>query len=316
MSGPRTVADLGEFGLIDRITKKLRPAPAGEVWSGDDAAVLSRPEGDVVVSTDVLVEDVDFSTSWASGADVGWKAVAVNVSDLAAMGAAPWRAVATLSLPPTTTIELVDDVIDGLVASAEHHGVELVGGDLSRADEIVLGLTVLGVVDGEPVLRSGAREEDGIYVTGTLGGARAGLDILRGVSDAAPKAHATLVARQLRPTARLAEGAALRRGGATAMIDVSDGLIADLMHLLDASGLGCRLDPGAIPVDAGVPDPSYALYGGEDFELLFTLPGDRTAVAREVGATLLGIATHEGRFLGETAFEALEGAGWDHLRHR
>ena len=316
MSAPRTVADLGEFGLIDRITRKLRPAPAGEVWSGDDAAVLSRPDGDVVVSTDVLVEDVDFSTSWASGADVGWKAVAVNASDLAAMGAAPWRAVATLALPPTTTIDLVDDLIDGLVASAGQHDVELVGGDLSRADEIVLGLTVLGILDGDPVLRSGAREGDAIYVTGALGGARAGLDILRGVTEAAGATREKLIARQLRPTARLAEGDALRRGGATAMVDVSDGLVADLTHLLDASGLGCRLDPDAIPLEEGVPDLSYALHGGEDFELLFTLPREREAVAQEVGASLLGMTTREGRFLGGTEFEALEGAGWDHLRHR
>jgi thiamine-monophosphate kinase len=316
MSAPRTVAELGEFGLIERIARGLPSPPDGEIWSGDDAAVLPRPPGDLVVSTDVLVEDVDFSTSWASGADVGWKAVAANLSDLAAMGAFPWRAVATLALPSTTSIEFVDRVIEGIVAAASVHQLGLVGGDISRADKIVLGLTVLGLVEGPVVARSGAREGDGIYVTGRLGGARAGLDILRGASDVSEEHRDALVARQLRPTARVQEGGALRRAGATAMIDVSDGLIADLTHLLDASGLGCRLDPDLVPVDDGVPDPGYALYGGEDLELLFTMPPGREAAAESVGATRIGVSAREGRSLGDIAFEDLEGAGWDHLRGR
>ena len=315
MSEPRTVADLGEFGLIDRIVERLPRAPEGELWSGDDAAVLTQPEGDVVVSTDVMVEDVDFSTEWAAGTDIGWKAVAANVSDLAAMGAEPWRAVATLALPPTTTIELVDGLVEGLAASAQHHGIALVGGDLSRADEIVLGLTVMGVLDGPAVTRAGARDGDEIYVTGVLGGARAGLDVLRGVADFDEGVRDVLVSRQLRPTARVAEGIALRREGATAMIDVSDGLIADLTHLLDASKLGCDIDPALVPIDRGVPDMSYALYGGEDFELLFTLPeGGRLPMGVE--ATRIGRATDGGRSLGDQGFEALKGAGWDHLRGR
>ena len=315
MSEPRTVADLGEFGLIDRIVERLPRAPEDELWSGDDAAVLTQPEGDVVVSTDVMVEDVDFSTEWAAGTDIGWKAVAANVSDLAAMGAEPWRAVATLALPPTTTIEFVDGLVEGLAASAQHHGIALVGGDLSRADEIVLGLTVMGVLDGPAVTRAGARDGDEIYVTGVLGGARAGLDVLRGVGDFDEDVRDVLVSRQLRPTARVAEGIALRREGATAMIDVSDGLIADLTHLLDASKLGCHIDPALVPIDRGVPDMSYALYGGEDFELLFTLPEDGS-LPTGVEATRIGKATDGGRSLGDQGFEALKGAGWDHLRGR
>jgi thiamine-monophosphate kinase len=309
----RTVADLGEFGLIERIRAKLPAAPEGEVWSGDDAAFLARPDGNLVVSTDVLVEHVDFSRGWASGVDVGWKAVASNASDLAAMGARPWRAVATLTLPPTTETAFVDEIAEGLATSSTAHGLALVGGDVSRSEEITLGLTVLGLLDGPPVLRSGARDGDEIYVTGRLGGARLGFDVARGIVES--EGRDALVARQLRPTARVVEGELLRRGGATAMIDVSDGLIADMGHLLDASGLGCRLDPSAIPLDDGVPDLSFGLYGGEDFELLFTLPSGREGV-EGVGATRIGVTTREGRSLGETSFENLEGAGWDHLRDR
>ena len=316
MSAPGTVAELGEFGLIERIARALPSPPEGEIWSGDDAAVLPRPADDLVVSTDVLVEDVDFSSSWASGTDVGWKAMAANASDLAAMGAHPWRAVAMLALPPTTPIAFVDEVVDGLVAGAAHHSLSLVGGDLSRADEIVLGLTVIGLMDGPAVTRSGARAGDDIYVTGVLGGARAGLDILRGVIEVEAGDRAALVARQLRPTARVEEGIVVRRGGATAMIDVSDGLIADLMHLLDASGLGCTIDPDLVPLASGVPDRSYALFGGEDLELLFTLGEGGGSVAEGVGATRIGTTTREGRSLGGTAFEDLEGVGWDHLRGR
>lgn len=314
MDEAASVADLGEFGLIERIAAALPPAPEGEVWTGDDAAVLGKPPGEIVVSTDVLVEDIDFA-EWASGVDVGWKAVAANASDLAAMGAAPWRAVATLALPPDTTIAFVDELVEGLAEGAAHHQLGLVGGDLSGADQIVLGVTVLGLVDGPAVTRSGAQVGDDIFVTDTLGGARAGLEILEEELESEDHREA-LVARQLRPEARVDEGRILRRGGATAMIDVSDGLIADLGHLLTASGVGCRVDPDAIPLQEGVPDVSYALFGGEDFELIFTLPAGNGEIAERLGATWIGRVTAEGRLFGDSEFDDLEGMGWDHLRDR
>jgi thiamine-monophosphate kinase len=323
----RNVSDVGEFGLIARAAARFGIPPAGEVWSGDDCAVLRFDGRDLLFTTDVLVEGVDFERSWARGADVGWKAVAINASDIAAMGGMPRRAVTTLVVPRSTPLAFVDALADGLAEGARAHGVGVVGGDVSRGSEITVGLAMIGLPTVAPVLRSGAKSGDLICVTGTLGAAAAGLLVLQGL-DAPRAARERLSARQLRPIARVEEGRAIALGGATAMIDISDGLIADLGHILAASGVGCSVDPGSIPIDPDVLEvmgsdaSELALHGGEDFELLFTIPEDEfravTQVVAEFGTmvTRIGEITEEGKLWGGEEWMEIEVAGWDHLRNR
>lgn len=327
MKRRETVAALGEFGLIDRFAARFGPPPEGETWSGDDAAVLISPGATLLYTTDLLVEAVDFDMGYASGADIGWKAIAVNISDIAAMGGRPRHAVVGLGLRADCSVDAADGVIDGLLAAASRWDVDLVGGDVSGAGELILSVALIGVAENSPVHRSGASAGDVICVTGSLGGAAGGLALLRDGSPLETPAKQRLRARQLRPTPRLEEGRRLARLGATAMIDVSDGLAGDLLHLLDASRLGCEIAPSAIPIDPDLdslegPDPlEAALAGGEDFELLFTIAEDRFESARaslsELGTpvTRIGI-TVEGsrRLFGGRHLDAVGEVGWDHLR--
>ncbi|HYP24117.1 MAG TPA: thiamine-phosphate kinase, partial [Actinomycetota bacterium] len=252
--------------MIDLVASYLPSPPEGELWSGDDAAVV----GGTIVTTDVMVEGEDFELSYCTGFDLGWKVVAVNVSDVAAMGGRPRHAVASLALPASSRVELVDGIARGLAAAAGRWEVALVGGDLSSAPLVMIGVTVLGVPFGRVVTRSGARPGDRICVTGSLGGSWGGLRLLRaGRGDESPG----LVERHLRPRARVEEGRALAERGATAMMDVSDGFAVDLTRLMRASGTGCAVDPVAIPLDPGLREDDAlrgAILGGEDFELLAT----------------------------------------------
>lgn len=329
----QTVSDLGERALIDRILGRFGgEAPPSEVWSGDDAALLET-SGRVLVSTDLMVEHVDFELSYATGSDIGWKVAAINASDLAAMGGSPRHAVVTLALDASTPVELVDGIAQGMAEAALKWSFDLVGGDISAASELSIGLTMLGtVVANEPVLRSGARPGDALCITGTLGGAAGGLIVLRAGLNGDARAL-SLMARQLRPTARVAEGAALARLGAAAMIDVSDGLAVDLGHIVESSEVGCEVALDVLPVDGGLAwltkqegitaDPTLlAVTGGEDFELLFAL--DESLVARasgelaELGTTVtrIGTVTESGRLIGGRDLEEWRRRGWEHLRER
>ena len=313
--GTELVSDLGEFGLIERFRARLPGAPKGEIWSGDDAAIVTGAPR-AVLTTDVLVEGVDFDLMLGSAADVGWKAVAVSVSDVAAMGGDPTYCVAALSLPATTSVATVDDLLEGMSAAATRWGLAIVGGDLSQAPQLSLALTMLGGVE-HPVLRSGAEVGDAICVTGTLGGAAGGLIALRRRLKG-DQAEA-LVGRQVRPLARLEESRQLR-SVATAMIDVSDGLLADLEHLLDASGRGCTVDLEAIPIDPnlaatdlGVDGLDLALIGGEDLELIVTMPPDALDPLAGI-VTRIGTVTESGRTVGGRSLAEWTSKGWEHLR--
>jgi len=323
------VSDLGELGLIERITAGLGPAVAG---SGDDAAVVQSPGDSLLFTTDVMVESVDFDRAYSSGADVGWKAIAINASDIAAMGGAPSHAVVGLSLPSDTRVDFVDDMVAGMSAAARRWSLTVAGGDISRAGEMAVAVAMIGVPVAErPVYRSGARPGDAIGVTGSLGGAAGGLAVLRQGLDVTEPGLEELARRHLRPVARVAEAALLAGVPVSAMIDVSDGLAIDLWHLMDASKTGCEVDPLSIPVDPALAatagtlglDPlRTAMLGGEDFELLFTLdPGQVGAVRAllaDVGTdvTVIGAVTSTERLIGDVALEELKEAGWDHLRTR
>lgn len=335
------VADLSEDRLIDRIRARLGEVPDGELWSGDDAALVSGLD-QVLVTTDTLVEHVDFELEWTTGTDLGWKLVASNVSDIAAMGGRPAQAVATIQTATDLPLATFDAILEGLVAASDRWDVVLVGGDISRAGELSLGMTVLGTLIGSaPILRSGARIGDALCVSGMLGGSAAGLAALaRGLVE--PKGIdaeisdrtgadvlSVLAARHLRPTARVEEAAILARFDVHAMIDISDGLARDLGRLLRASGAGCDLRTDDIPIHPEVTraasrleiDPlDAALTGGEDYELLVALdPGvveDVQVALDDVGTalTVIGTVTDGAALIDGAPLKTWEERGWDHLQ--
>ena len=274
-----------EFDVIARIRQRLAtshegradlPGPhEGEVFSGDDAAVLAVPSpGQLLLSIDLLVEGVHLDLSLGSPADAGWKAIAVNASDIAAMGGRPLHVVAGITAPPGTDL---DAISEGMVEACSSYGIALVGGDLSTGGSVVLAVAITGTCDGRaPVLRSGAKAGDVIWVTGPLGASAAGLEHLRCRGAACPHepgaagpALEHLVRAYRRPLARVREGRAAATAGATAMIDVSDGLSKELDHIGSDSGVGIRLH--YVPAAKGA-SLAQALGGGEDYELVFTAP--------------------------------------------
>jgi thiamine-monophosphate kinase len=276
-SADRRASEIGETALVKRLTDRLGPAPANEIWSGDDAAVIATEGARLLFTVDTLTEGVDFDRAYATGADIGFKALAVNVSDIAAMGGRPSTGVVSLTVPGDTKVGFLDDVMTGLVEGAGRWGVDLVGGDLGGGGEVSISVALLGTPVAEPVLRSGARPGHALCVTGVLGGAAGGLEVLRSRREPSD-AERTLIGRHLRPEPRVEEGTILAGSGASAMIDVSDGLAAEVHHLADSSGVGVVVEkvPVAIGVSRVSDDPEgLALGGGEDYELVFTAEDPR-----------------------------------------
>lgn len=263
----------GEFDLIARIRARAGTRDDIVLGIGDDAALLAPPPGKhLVVTADTLNEGIHFPHGTAP-ADIGWKALAVNLSDLASMGAEPAWCTLSLSLPQSDAT-WIDRFLDGFLALASEHDIALVGGDTTRGP-LSLSVTAMGFVDaGRALRRDGARVGDDIWVTGTLGDAAGGLALLDSVPD-----HA-LRARLDRPTPRVDGGRGLR-GIATACVDVSDGLLADLGHICARSGVGAQVDVDALPASAALCDAfdeaariAMQAGGGDDYELCFTAPAD------------------------------------------
>ena len=280
----RKLSELGEFGLIARLTGGLELGPGVEVGVGDDAAVLEPSHGHkLVVTTDVLVEGLDFTAALSEPEDWGWKAVAANLSDLAAMGAEARWLVLALTVPGPTPVATLERVYAGVGEACRAFGVALVGGDVSAGPVLSLAVTALGEAE-RPVLRSGARPGDRLCVTGPLGAAAAGLGLLQRDDRAAGDLLGRfpgLAAAHRRPIPALAMGLALARAGASAMIDVSDGLAGDALHLAEASGVGLEVHDATVPLAPGVAEAAallgldpleLALGGGEDFVLAAALP--------------------------------------------
>jgi thiamine-monophosphate kinase len=311
-----TVATLGEHGLIDRIRARVPDGPRWVVLGiGDDAAVLEPARGELdVVTTDGLVEDVHFRRDWTPARAIGHKALAVNLSDLAAMGASPRAALLNLALPAGLPLADFDEILDGLLALAHAVRVPLVGGNITRSPgPLMVDVTVIGAARRRRVLtRSGGRHGDALYVTGSLGAASTGLALLeRGESRTAlSPALAECIDRYERPQPRLRTGVAVARNrGASACVDLSDGL-ADAVHqLTQASGLGAVIQAAHLPVHPGAifwaermnqSAITTAASGGEDYELLFAVPPKRrnrfraaTEAVSDVPVTCIGHLTRD-----------------------
>jgi thiamine-monophosphate kinase len=282
-----SVKQVGEFGVIERVVAAAGTARYADVGPGDDAAVVRAPDGRVVATTDVLVEGRHFRRDWSSAEDVGHKAAAANLADIAAMGAVPTALLVGVACPSDTPTTWLEGVATGLAQECWPMGAAVVGGDTVAAppgtDAVVLSVTALGSLDGRvPVLRSGARPGDVVGLAGRLGWSACGLAVLRR-GFTSPIA---VVAAHRRPTPPYAAGPAAALAGATAMCDVSDGLLADAAHLATASGVDLDIDRAALvraTLDPDGPlqqvasalggDPlAWVLTGGEDHALLATFP--------------------------------------------
>jgi thiamine-monophosphate kinase len=335
------VSELGEFGLIDLLAKiagrtQGDQSPAWQnllIGIGDDAAAWRGDASIQLVTVDSFIQDVHFSLDITPWQEAGWKALAVNLSDIAAMGGVPRYAVVSLALPDDTEVDDVTALYHGMTKLARESGVAIVGGDTSRAPQVALNITVLGSTQnksGSMLTRSGAKPSDKIAVTGYLGAASAGLEMLSGTLRFDDEASAHLKQAFLHPYPRISEGKLLLEQGVRAAIDISDGLVSDLGHICQASQLGAHLKVDSVPVDPAVRARfgnralELALSGGEDYELLFTASAEVIDKIRKIAncpITVIGdmVADKENKV---TLFDqrgnpfTLDRGGWEHFKQR
>lgn len=327
----------GEFGFIDR----LRATYAGvsgdglAVPLGDDAAVLDIPKGrQVVVTTDLLVEGVHFRRDWSDAYSIGWKAAAANLSDIAAMGADPTFAFVSLALPPEETVESLERLYDGLSDCLNRYGARLAGGDTNSTSQgLMINVTLLGIVPtGKALTRSGAKPGDILLVTGTLGDSAAGLASLEQGSVRTDSSLTLLINAHRRPQPRIVAARAARETGQVhAAMDLSDSLAGDLPKLCAASGVGAQVQCASLPFSQalaaraktlGKPAQHFALFGGEDFELLLAVPPRQVetvcaaVAATGTSLTAIGEVLRSGlHFIDQDGSSELDvvGHGWDHF---
>jgi thiamine-monophosphate kinase len=329
-----TVSALGEFGLIAALSSWLPPDPRTLVGIGDDAAVLAAPDGRVVASTDFLLEGRHFRRDWSSAADIGRKAAARSLIDVAAMGAVPTGLLVALAAPGDLPVSWARDLAEGLAAECARAGASVVGGDTARASSVLLATTGLGDLAGRaPVLRSGAAPGDLVAVAGPLGHAAAGLALL-----SVGRTEGPLIAAHQRPAPPYDAGPEAACLGATAMIDISDGLLADLGHIADASGVlidvwSARLSPGAALLAAArryvdfdgtergsSPEHAQALAwvltGGDDHALAATFGSDTALPARwaVIGEVRAGAGNRYSVLVDGQPWAGSR--GWDHFADR
>ncbi|MFC1987734.1 thiamine-phosphate kinase [Chloroflexota bacterium] len=331
------VSDLGEFGLIDLLAKMAYGAQDKETgaWQqlilgiGDDTAAWQGDDSIQLATVDSLIQDVHFILGLTSWKDLGWRAMVANLSDIAAMGGLPRYALVSLALPGHTEVEDVTALYKGMIELAQRFEVALVGGDTSSAPLLIINITVLGKAGREQQIltRSAARAGDKIAVTGYLGGAAAGLEVLKQHLAVDPEAGASLKKAFLRPYPRVAEGQILVQQGVRAAIDISDGLISDLQHICESSQVSARIEIDRVPVHLAVKANfddralELALSGGEDYELLFTASAeviDKVKAAASCTITVIGeiMAGKAGEVIsvdGKGNQVNMPKAGWDHF---
>ena len=318
----------GEFELIERVLKRLAPCRRAVLGPGDDCAILPPARSRQLFTIDSMVEDVHFKLGWGTPEALGARALVVNLSDIAAMGGKPIACVVNLAVRKGLDAGFFERLYAGLGRAAMRAGVEVVGGNVTRASALAITIALLGEARSTALRRDTARAGDTIYVTGTLGDAAAGLRILTGRLRAGPRARRFLVNRFLQPTARIEAGMRLARiAPAPAAIDVSDGFWQDLGHVLGRSGTGAEIDASTIPLSPAYRaavgcDPTLALRGGDDYELLFCLRREVPAatLTRRLGVPVsrIGRITRRGKAAlinadgvvrdGASAF-----SGWDQL---
>ena len=312
----QTLGGLGESGVLARIFPRLPQASAQLLGPGDDAAVVMAPDGRFVVTTDLMVHGPDFRLAWSLPHDLGWKAAASNLADVAAMGAMPTALVVAIAAPAASLVTLLEGIADGFrdACAALAPGCGVVGGDLSVSDTLTIAVTAFGDLEGrQAVLRSGARVGDVVAVSGLLGAAAAGLRLLfaRAVdADGNPDAGLAAILRehtmaQLAPSPPISDGPLAALAGATSMMDLSDGLAIDAARIARASGVAINFNSAALG-----DNPDLALGGGEDHSLLATFPPDATLPAgfRRIGSVIRRVMGSEGILLdGESHLVT----GWD-----
>ncbi len=325
------VSELGEFGLIERLRAALPPASRRvAIGIGDDAAAWAAGDAFVLATTDTMVAGVHFLPDVVAWRDVGWKSLAVNVSDIAAMGGTPSVALVTLCLPPSTRVDAVDELYAGIGECARAYEIDVAGGDIVSAPVLSITIALYGTAerrdDGTPrvLRRDGAAPGDVIAVTGPLGGSAGGLRAL--AEHATGDAAMTLVARHVRPQPRIDAGRAAIDAGVRCAIDISDGLVQDLGHVCEASGVGATVELARVPLDTALVKAyaaearMLAAAGGEDYELILVAPEDVLAAAgAALGADLATVGRiTEGRgvrLLDENGHEVdIAAGGWDHLK--
>ncbi len=324
MEQNNTLANLGESESLSRTIGKLISGEYAIVGPGDDAAVVASSDGRFVVTTDTMIEGHDFKLEWSSGFDLGFKAIASNVADVAAMGAKPTALVVAIALPGHTQISWLEDFAAGLNAGLTQlaPGASVVGGDLASADQVFISVTAHGDLEGlEPVLRSGAKPRDILAVAGTLGKAAAGLALLESEIADAKNAFDEFVSIQLRPTPPIAAGVLANKAGATAMLDVSDGLAKDASRIAKASNVTVQIDKSALlgfeavlelaALRLEVTPENWVLFGGEDHSLLATFP-EGSSIPKEFKP--IGRILPASDVLVQLDDLELQANGWDSIR--
>jgi thiamine-monophosphate kinase len=335
---PPTVGQIGERGLIERLRSICEEVTSPEtiVGIGDDTAVLRLDDERALLATsDIQVEGVHFRRELITLYQLGRRVIAVNLSDIASMGGSAHHGLVSLVLPSDTTAEEFDAIFEGARDQAMDFGASIVGGNLAAGDDkLIIDVFMLGKVRLEHLMtRAGAGPGDGVYVTGTIGSSSAGLEVLARHGPACPDDVAALAAAHLQPRPRVTEGAAIAESGAaTAMIDISDGLAADLKQVCEQSRVGCEIHRGDIPLAPSIERVSsfsgkepwrYALHGGEDYELLFTVRPDADETIRRIADDLRTPMTRIGTVVARDAGLSLvepdgrrgplEARGWDHF---
>ena len=324
MSQESTLANLGESESLRRTIGRLIQGEYTIVGTGDDAAVVRAPDSRYVVTTDTMIEGHDFKLEWSTGFDLGFKAIASNVADVAAMGAKPTALVVAIALPGSTLISWLEAFADGLNAAITElaPGAEVVGGDIAHSEQVFISVTAHGDLEGrEPVLRSGAKPGDVLAVAGTLGKAAAGLAILQSEIADVISAFDELVGIQLRPVPPIAAGVIAAHAGATSMLDISDGLARDAHRIAKASGVSLEIDSKdlqgfeatleQVAMRLGVHSSDWVRFGGEDHSLLATFPSG-AVIPREFKP--IGRVVKQTDILVTLDGIELQQNGWDSIR--
>jgi thiamine-monophosphate kinase len=330
------VSELGEFGLIDLLAKmvheQMAPSQQLIIDIGDDAAAWHGDASTQLATVDSFIQDIHFSLAITPWQELGWKALAINLSDIAAMGGVPGYALVSLALPDHTEVDDVTALYQGMIELAQQFGVAIVGGDTSSAPLVAINITILGSARSESniLTRSAARAGDRVAVTGYLGAAAAGWEMLTQELQFDPEATAGLKRACLHPYPRIAEGQLLVDQGVKTAIDISDGLVSDLNHICQASQVGARIEVDRVPIEPAVKANfgdralELALSGGEDYELLFTAS---TKVIDKIRATASCPITVIGEMVADKTRRIslvdrqgkpfrLDKKGWEHFTSR